>query len=118
MLLRDACKAEKQGDLQLNCPLIGVEGVKRIEIYDDELKFASNKATIEYVQMSSEPHRHFFLIGMQNRVYKYDVVTKELLFSFHSDFNEELERFRSEQLHLKQRLKRAKDNAVEAQHLT
>lgn len=103
--------------MQKDCPLIGVEGVKRIEIYDDELKFASNKATIEYVQMSSEPHRHFFLVGMHNRVYKYDVVTKELLFSFHSDFNEKLEKYRTEQNHLRHKMKKAKGNEAEEQFI-
>lgn len=32
--------------------------------------------------MSSEPHRNFFLIAMDGIVYKYDLVTKELLFQF------------------------------------
>jgi hypothetical protein len=35
--------------------------------------------------MSSEPHRNFFLLGMESIVYKYDLVTKELLFKFHAD---------------------------------
>lgn len=35
--------------------------------------------------MSSEPHRNFFLIAMNGIVYKYDLVTKELLFQFHAD---------------------------------
>lgn len=32
--------------------------------------------------MSSEPHRNFFLIAMDKLVYKYDLVSKELLFQF------------------------------------
>ena len=32
--------------------------------------------------MSSEPHRNFFLIAMDGIVFKYDLVTKELLFQF------------------------------------
>ena len=35
--------------------------------------------------MSSEPHRNFFLLGMDSIVYKYDLVSKELLFKFHAD---------------------------------
>ena len=35
--------------------------------------------------MSSEPHRNFFLIAMQGIIYKYDLVTKELLFQFKTD---------------------------------
>jgi hypothetical protein len=32
--------------------------------------------------MSSEPHRNFFLIAMDGVAYKYDLVSKELLFQF------------------------------------
>ena len=39
VLLRDAVRTTHMRDLQAQCPLIGVEGVKRIEIYDDELTF-------------------------------------------------------------------------------
>lgn len=35
--------------------------------------------------MSSEPHKNFFLLGMDSIVYKYDLATKELLFKFHAD---------------------------------
>ena len=79
VLLRDAVKTEAMRDLQQNCPLIGVEGLKRIEIYDDELTFVSKDSDIDLVQMSSEPHRNFFLIAMDGIVFKYDLVTKELL---------------------------------------
>ena len=41
--------------------------------------------------MSSEPHRNFFLIAMDKLVYKYDLVSKELLFQFHTN---------AEQIHL------------------
>lgn len=67
-------------DLQAQCPLVSVEGTKRIEIYDDELTFNSADSRIDDVAMSSEPHRNFFLIAMDKLVYKYDLVSKELLF--------------------------------------
>lgn len=60
--------------------MIGCDSLKRIEIYDDELKFASKSQTIDLVAISSEPHRNFFLLAMDGIVYKYDLVTKELLF--------------------------------------
>lgn len=62
------------------CPLVGVERTKRIEVYDDELTFNNSQSKIMDVQMSSEPHRNFFLIAMDKLVYKYDLVSKELLF--------------------------------------
>jgi len=37
--------------------------------------------------MSSEPHRNFFLLAMDGVVYKYDLVTKELLFQFKTPCN-------------------------------
>lgn len=81
VLLRDAVKKGAK-DLQSKCPLIGVEGLKRMEVYDDELTFRSEESRIDCVQMSSEPHRNFFLIAMDKMVYKYDLVSKELLFQF------------------------------------
>ena len=59
-----------------------MEGVKRIEIYDDELAFNTPESKIQHVAMSSEPHRNFFLLAMDGLVYKYDLVSKELLFQF------------------------------------
>ncbi len=59
--------------------------MKQIEVYDDELEFPSKYSKISLVQMSSEPQRNFFLLGMDSIVYKYDLVTKELLFKFHAD---------------------------------
>lgn len=60
--------------------MVGLDGNKRIEIYDDELTFASRNALIDLVQVSSESHRNFFLLSMDKTIYKYDLVTKELLF--------------------------------------
>jgi hypothetical protein len=74
ILLRDA-----QSD-QFCCPLLQVEGNKRIEVYDDELTYLGKDTHITAVQMSSEPHRNFFLCVMDSIVYKYDLVSKELLF--------------------------------------
>jgi len=34
------------------------------------------------LQISSDPTRHFFLIAMEGTVFKYDLVTKGLMFSF------------------------------------
>lgn len=65
-------------------PLISINGIKRIEIYDDELTFQSRNQTIDMVQVSSESHRNFFLLAMDGIIYKYDLVTKEPLFQFKS----------------------------------
>jgi len=44
----------------------------------------SKSQKIDLVAISSEPHRNFFLLAMDGIVYKYDLVTKELLFQFKS----------------------------------
>lgn len=62
------------------CPLVGIESSKRIEVYDDELSYLGRQSEISTVQMSSEPHRNFALVVMDSIVYKYDLVSKELLF--------------------------------------
>lgn len=43
-------------------PVLNFLNTKRIEMYDDELTFLTDKSTIEKVQMSSEPKRNFVLI--------------------------------------------------------
>ena len=57
-------------------------GQKRIEIYDDELTYLNPTSQISLVQIASEPSRHFFLIAKDGTVFKYDLVTKALMFSF------------------------------------
>ncbi len=59
-----------------------MQDVKRIEIFEDELIFSSDSTTIDLVEISSEPHRNFFLVSIDKIVYKYDIVTKKLLFQF------------------------------------
>lgn len=40
--------------------------------------------------MSSEPHRNFFLIVMDSIIYKYDLVSKDLLFQFKTNASLEM----------------------------
>jgi hypothetical protein len=80
ILLKDAGAMGQKRNLLEKSPMIGLEGTKRIEIYDDELTFASRNSLIDQVQLSSESHRNFFLLSMDSTIYKYDLVTKELLF--------------------------------------
>ena len=68
--------------MQQRCPLIAVEGLKQVEIYDEELFLPTEESKINLVQMSSEPHNNFFLMAMDGVVYKYDLTTKELLYQF------------------------------------
>lgn len=78
ILLRDAVKNNKTtgGDYQEKCPVVNLQGFKRIETFSDELTFLNDATTIKLVEISSEPHRNFFLVSIDNIVYKYDLVTK------------------------------------------
>ena len=71
-------------------PVLNFLNTKRIEMYDDELTFLTDKSTIEKVQMSSEPKRNFVLIYMDQIIWKYDLVTKELLFRWKTQNNSEI----------------------------
>jgi hypothetical protein len=68
----------------------GFFGLKRIEMYDDELTFLSDKSQIKLVQMSSEPKRNFVLIQMDSIIWKYDLITKELLFRWKTQDNQQI----------------------------
>lgn len=85
ILLRDAFCTELK-----TMPLKRFIGTKRIEMYDDELSFLNDNSTIEKVQMSSEPKRNFVLIQMDSIIYKYDLITKELLFRWKTQTNSEI----------------------------
>ena len=71
-------------------PILNFLNTKRIEMYDDELTFLTEKSKIEKVQMSSEPKRNFVLIQMDQIIWKYDLVTKELLFRWKTQNNSEI----------------------------
>lgn len=71
-------------------PLKKFLGTKRIEMYDDELSFLNDESVIYKVQMSSEPKRNFVLVQMDNTIFKYDLITKELLFRWKTQQNNQL----------------------------
>lgn len=71
-------------------PILNFLNTKRIEMYDDELTFLTDKSQIEKVQLSSEPKRNFVLIQMDCIIFKYDLVTKELLFRWKTQNNSEI----------------------------
>jgi len=60
--------------------ITAIDTMRRVEIFDDELRFNSNKSKIDFVQLSSIAQKNFMLIAMDGIVYKYDLVTRELLF--------------------------------------
>lgn len=48
----------------------------------------NSRSQIAFKEISSEPSRHFVLIAMDSIVYKYDLVTKNLLFQFKTVANQ------------------------------
>jgi len=61
-------------------PIIGINQLQRIDVIEDEIKFSSNYSVISYCQISSEPHTNFVLVAIEGSIFKYDIITKELLF--------------------------------------
>jgi hypothetical protein len=64
-----------------NCPIVGVESIKKIGIFD-ELKFTNDLHRIRFISISSELLNNYMIIAVDGTVYKYDISTKEMLFSF------------------------------------
>jgi hypothetical protein len=62
---------------------IDLESITKIGSFD-ELKFANDLHRIRFVQLSSGLEASFMLLTIDGTVYKYDLATKELLFSFKS----------------------------------
>ena len=62
---------------------LDLENIIKIGSFD-ELKFANDLHRIRFVQLSSGLESSFMLLTIDGTVYKYDLATKELLFSFKS----------------------------------
>jgi len=63
------------------CPVKGVEGFSKIGVFD-EIKFSNDLHRIKFVCLSSEMENNYMMIAIDGTVYKYDLATKEMLFSF------------------------------------
>ena len=61
--------------------LKGIESMQKINIFD-EIKFSNDLHRIRYLQVGSEVDNNFMLITIDGSVYKYDLATRDLLFSF------------------------------------
>lgn len=71
-----------------SCPIIGVSEFVKIGIFD-EIKFTNDLHKIKFVCLSSEMENNYMMLAIDGTVYKYDLASKEMLFSFKtvSDFN-------------------------------
>ena len=63
------------------CDIKGLESIQKVNIFD-EIKFSNDLHRIRYIQISSEIENNYMLITIDGSVYKYDLATRELLFSF------------------------------------
>jgi hypothetical protein len=52
------------------------KATKRIDTYDKELP----KGQVKLVQMSSRPTKNFMLVMISDKIYKFDLATKLLVF--------------------------------------
>ena len=49
-----------------------------------QFHLSNRNSKIDFVELASEPNLHFFLVAMDGIIFKYDLVTKGLIFSFKS----------------------------------
>ncbi len=61
----------------------GLDSLQKIGTFD-EIKFSNDLHRIRFLQMSSQLDNNFMLLTIDGTVYKYDLATKDLLFSFKS----------------------------------
>lgn len=64
-----------------SCEVTGISKIKKIGIFD-EIKFNCDMHRIRFVSMSSEIDNNYMMVAIDGTVYKYDIATKEMLFSF------------------------------------
>lgn len=64
-----------------NCPIVGLDSIHKIGIFD-ELKFANDMNKIKFICLSSEQEHNYMMVSIDGVIYKYDLSTKEMLFSF------------------------------------
>lgn len=62
-------------------PIVGVNDFIKIGIFD-EIKFTNDLHRIRYISLSSEYENNYMMLAIDGTVYKYDLATKEMLFSF------------------------------------
>lgn len=64
-----------------NVPISGFEEFVKIGIFD-EIRFTSDLDKIKYISLSSEFENNYMMLAIDGTVYKYDLATKQMLFSF------------------------------------
>ena len=62
-------------------PIAGVIDFVKIGIFD-EIKFTNDLHKIKYISLSSEYENNYMMLAIDGTVYKYDLATREMLFSF------------------------------------
>jgi hypothetical protein len=65
------------------CPKVTIDQIERISIFD-EIKFSNDLHRIKFIELSSEVENNFMMLAIDGTIYKYDLASKELLFSFKS----------------------------------
>ena len=60
---------------------MGFECIERIGIFD-EMKFSNDMNRLRFISLSSEREHNYMMISIDGVVYKYDLSSKEMLFSF------------------------------------
>ena len=48
----------------------------------DNIKFVNDLHRIKFIELASDVNNNFMILAIDGSIYKYDLATKELLFSF------------------------------------
>lgn len=65
------------------CEVKGLDSISKVNTFD-EIKFTNDLHRVKHIQLSSGIDKNYMLITIDGQVNKYDLATRELLFSFKS----------------------------------
>mmetsp|Transcript_10620 Transcript_10620/g.10705 ORF Transcript_10620/g.10705 Transcript_10620/m.10705 type:complete len:218 (-) Transcript_10620:541-1194(-) len=75
--------------------LQSIERIQKIAIFDN-IKFANDLHKIRFMELASDIENHFLILAIDGIVYKYDLVTKDVLFQFKTQAFKAMKLFDSE----------------------
>lgn len=65
----------------IECPRVAIKDIHRVLVFD-EIKFSNDLHKIKHIIVTSNSRHNFILLSIDGAVYKFDIGTKELIFSF------------------------------------
>ena len=69
-----------------SCPVTEVDSIQKVAVFD-EIKFTNDMNKIRFLELAEEVENNYMLLSIDGTIFKYDLASKELLFSFKTVIN-------------------------------